>query len=360
VTRSVALGLDQFFRPQPGGIATYVRGLVHGLAGLADPSLHLVGVGARGTPVLDITDLELERRDAPLPVALLTRAWSRWSVGVPATCDVVHATSVAGPFGGGTRGAVHSVAVHDLLWRDEPAASTPRGVRFHEARLQLIKRREGLRVITTSPGLDARLASEGVDPGRLHPSRLGVDDAGAPCANASAVRALLAARGVEGPFTLYAGTREPRKNLERLAAAHRRAYADHRDLGPLVLVGPAGWGAAAPEDAVALGSLNRDVLRGLYRDAAVVAYVPRAEGFGLPPVEALALGTRVVASTTTPSVAHNDEAVRVDPLDVDAIAAGLVAALTRDDGPASRERRRASVADLTWRNVALDHLAAWR
>ncbi len=360
MTRTVALGLDQLYRPQPGGIATYVRGLVHGLAELTDPTLRLVGVAPRGTPAHDLADVELERRTAPLPVALLTRAWARWPLGVPATSDVVHATSVAGPFGGGVRGAVHSVALHDLLWRDEPGASTARGVRFHEARLQLIKRREDLRVITTSPGLDSRLVAEGLDPERLHASRLGVDDADAPCADAAAVRALLAAHGVEGPFTLYAGTREPRKNLDRLAAAHERARRDHPDLGPLVLVGPEGWGVVAPSRAVVLGTLARDLLRGLYRDAAVVAYVPRAEGFGLPPVEALGLGTRVVASTRTPSVAHNEEAVLVDALDVDAIADGLVTALARDDAPAARARRRASVADLTWHNVALDHLAAWR
>lgn len=359
MTRTVALGLDQFYRPQPGGIATYVRGLVHGLVGLADPSLHLVGVGARGAPVHALDDLELERRAAPLTVGALTRAWAHWPLGVPRESDVVHATSVAGPFGGGRRGAVHAVALHDLLWRDEPTASTRHGVRFHEARLQMVRRRGDLRVVTTAPGLDARLAAEGFEAHRLHPSRLGVDDPDAPSAEVATVRSLLGAHGVEGPFTLYAGTREPRKNLARLAEAHARASSAHRDLGPLVLVGPEGWGGETPADAVVLGLVDRDVLRGLYRDATLVVYVPRAEGFGLPPVEALSQGTRVVASTTTPSVAANDEVVRVDPLDVDAIAEGLVAALAQDDGPAARARRRASVADLTWRNVALDHLEAW-
>jgi hypothetical protein len=52
--------------------------------------------------------------------------------------------------------------------------------------------------------------------------------------------------------------------------------------------------------------------------------------------------------------------VRVDPLDVHAIAHGLLAAVTLGDDADSRSRRQASVADLTWRNVALDHLAAWQ
>jgi len=111
---------------------------------------------------------------------------------------------------------------------------------------------------------------------------------------------------------------------------------------------------------LAYDTVGADGYTVIYRDATVVAYVPRAEGWGLPPVEALAQGSRVVASVTTPSVIENDEVVLVDPLDVDAIARGLLAAVAAPDDEPARARRRASVADLTWRNVALDHLAGWR
>ena len=43
MTRAVSITLDQFYRPQPGGIATYVRGLVRGLASLDDDSLTVHG-----------------------------------------------------------------------------------------------------------------------------------------------------------------------------------------------------------------------------------------------------------------------------------------------------------------------------
>jgi glycosyltransferase involved in cell wall biosynthesis len=174
------------------------------------------------------------------------------------------------------------------------------------------------------------------------------------------VRELLGEHGVKGPFTLYVGTREPRKNLERLVTAHREARATHPELGPLVVVGPSGWGGVDLPDAVVLGLVSRAMLKGLYRAATLFAYVPRAEGWGLPPMEALHEGCRVVASATTPSAASNPEVVLVDPLDVSSIAAGLVRALALDDDDAATSRRRASVADLTWRNVALDHVASWR
>jgi glycosyltransferase involved in cell wall biosynthesis len=357
VTRTVSISLDQFYRPQPGGIATYVRGLVGGLDSLQD-DLRLIGVAPKGSPTQDLSDLALKTVTTMVPVDVLTRVWAKWPLGVPAFSDVVHATSVAGPYAGGVRQAVHSVALHDLLWRDEPSASTPHGIKFHEHRLQMLKRRYDVRVITTAPGLAQRLIAEGFATDRVHESRLGVGDATSADSEGQ-VRAFLAEFGVHGPFTLYAGTREPRKNLGRLLAAHASARARNPELGVLVFVGPSGWGEEEGGDAVVLGLVARSMLKGLYRDAAVVAYVPRAEGWGLPPVEALHEGARVVASTTTPSVAANEEVVLVDPLDVDAIAAGLLRALSLGTDENVRARRRDTVAALTWKNVALDHLAAW-
>jgi glycosyltransferase involved in cell wall biosynthesis len=357
--RTITISVDQLYRRQPGGIGTYVRGLAQGLASLDEP-IDLVGLGPRGDVPAEVTSLPLRLRPAPLPLNVLTRVWLLLALGVPRDSAVVHATSMAGPFGGGATNAIHSVALHDLMWRDEPAASTRAGIKFHEERLQLIIRREDLRVLTTSPGLGERLTSLGVADSRIRMVRLGVDDATQGASQPETVRELLEAHGVNGPFTLYAGTREPRKNLERLIEAHRTARARNAELGPLVLVGPPGWGDVGTSDAVVLGMVERATLLGLYRDATVLAYVPRAEGWGLPPVEALHAGTRVVASSTTPSVLGNDTVVRVDPLDVASIARGLLDALGQETDQKAIEARRASVAALTWRNAALDHLAGWQ
>ncbi len=355
----LALTVDQLYRPSPGGIATYVRGLVAGLAQLDTAGFDVVGLTPRGTPPPAVAELGVRLASAGLPLAPLTQLWARRPLGVPRDAAVVHATTLAGPFGGGARGARHSVALHDLLWRDEAASTTRQGIRFHEARLRLLARRDDVRVVTTSPLLEDRLVAEGFDRSRLTRVRLGVDE-DATAAPRHEIVDLLAGHGVSGPYTLYAGTREPRKNLATLVAAHRAARARHAELGPLVLVGPAGWGDDDTGDAVVLGVLGRALLRGLYRDAAVVAYVARAEGWGLPPVEALAAGARVVASANTPSVASNATVVHVDPLDVASVAEGLAHALEQGLDDESASARRASVADLTWRQCAQDHLAAWR
>jgi glycosyltransferase involved in cell wall biosynthesis len=359
VPRTLTLSIDQLYRRQPGGIATYVRGLVLGLRQV-DHDLDVLALAPRGEAPLEARELSLSLVTAPLTVEPLTRLWRYRAIGVPRQSNIVHATSMAGPYGGGVVGAVHSVAMHDVLWRDEPNASTSRGVRFHENRLQLLKRRDDLRIFTSSPGLRERLIAEGIDATRVHAVRLGVDDGGVEAADARVVHELLAQHVVSGPFTLYVGTREPRKNLARLIDAHREARGANSDLGPLVVVGPAGWGGVDTGDATVLGSVARDVLKGLYREATVVAYVARAEGWGLPPVEALHAGTRVVASTSTPSVANNPEVIRVDPLDVASIAQGLLRALEMDDNETGAAQRRDSVATLTWANSALDHLAGWQ
>ena len=356
----ITFSVDQLYRPQPGGIGTYVRGLALGLASLADPALHVSGLAPRSRVPGEVTALPLDLVTAALPLGVLTRVWPHWAVGVPRDAEIVHATSMAGPFGGGARAAVHSVAMHDLLWRDEPSASTSSGISFHEQRLALITRRSDLRVFTSSPALKGRLVELGIDEARIYRVRLGVDDDLVEAHSPDEVARLLAGAGVAGPFTLYAGTREPRKNLERLIAAHRIARALDADLGPLVLCGPSGWGEVPTGDAVTLGLVGRTALKGLVRDATVVAYVARAEGWGLPPVEALHAGTRVVVSLSTPSVADNPEVVPVDPLDVEDIARGLVQSLSLANDAPARARRRASVAHLTWRNAALDHLEGWR
>ena len=351
----VVVSIDQLFRPSPGGIASYVRGLLQGLRDLGG-ELDVRALAPRGG--LDAS-LGVPQLHAPLPAQLLTRAWALAPLGVPVDADVVHATTLAGPFGGGRRGAVHSVALHDLLWRDQPETTTRRGIRFHETRLRRVLGRASLRLFTTAPGLDQRLADLGVAPERLHPVRLGVDD-DTPVADAGAVRELLGAHGVAGPYTLYVGTREPRKNLGRLATAHAVARSRAEALGTLVIVGPTGWGEVDTAQARVLGPQSRSMLKALVRDAAVCAYVPLAEGFGLPPGEALVAGTRVVVSRDVPSVLDNAEVVRVDPLDVESIANGLERALGLEDDALARARRSASVGEYTWANCARDHLAGWR
>ncbi len=150
------------------------------------------------------------------------------------------------------------------------------------------------------------------------------------------------------PFILYAGNIKPHKNLERLIDAFYRLRRDGLDIR-LLIIGDEISKYPNLRRAVHryqlhkyvrfLGYVPDDMLAVLYRLAGVFAFPSLYEGFGLPPLEAMASGTPVVTSNVSslPEVV-GDAAVLIDPHDPDAIADGLRRVLT---DPALREDLRA-------------------
>jgi len=347
---------EQLRRAVPGGIGTYTEGLVKGLRALGPdaPEVTLYASRPPSTgpdPVAALHRLEC----SPLPHRLLVWAWDRELAGPPNGPDVVHATSLATPPPGDRP---MSVMVHDLAWRHHPEAFPARGRRWHEAALARALARARVLVVPSAP-VAADVVAAGAPAGRVEVVEEGCDHLAPPDDDAAGT--LLKRLGVNGPFLLTVSTLEPRKNLARLVAAYTAARPRLPDAWPLVVVGPSGWGGGAgalPTPGVALaGTVDPGVVSALYRRARALAYVPLHEGFGLPPVEAMSVGTPVVASPV-PSTAG--AALQVDPADVDAIAAALVQVAT-DDGCRAElvdaGRRRA--AALTWAEAARRHVEVW-
>jgi glycosyltransferase involved in cell wall biosynthesis len=161
-----------------------------------------------------------------------------------------------------------------------------------------------------------------------------------------------------GDYVLAVSTLEPRKNLPRLVEGYRRAGLDGL---PLLVAGAAGWGAVRVEgDGVRwLGEVQDEELARLYRGARAVAYVSLYEGFGLPVLEAMACGAPVVAARNDALVEiSGGAAVLVDPLDPDAIAAGLHEAIDRHEELRPLGLARARVFD--WHKVARETVAVYR
>lgn len=135
--------------------------------------------------------------------------------------------------------------------------------------------------------------------------------------------------GPEGDYILYAGTIEPRKGLDILISAWQSLP------GPrprLVLCGSEGWRVPVPEGVERTGYVDRTRLRDLYRGALLFVYPSRYEGFGMPPLEALACGAPVVATRTgaIPDFA-GDAAILVEPGDGSQLRGAMVRVL-RDAG----------------------------
>jgi glycosyltransferase involved in cell wall biosynthesis len=115
---------------------------------------------------------------------------------------------------------------------------------------------------------------------------------------AAASESELAARGVHGPFLLYAGGFTRRKNVRSLLTAWQGIAAQYPDL-TLALVGPAEplaaiVGESAPPRVVVVGYLDHAILRNWMKASVALVFPSIYEGFGLPPLEAMALGVPVI------------------------------------------------------------------
>ncbi len=349
---------EQLFGPVPGGIGRYVGALAHHLDAEATARGGAVRWLVARHPAARIAAAGLppERTHAlAWPGRLATRTWAelrrpRLPARLARELDLVHATSAAVP---PTRGRPLVATLHDLAFRHFPEAYPAGGRRFHELATRIAVA-EAARVLVPSAATAADLADlYGLEPTRVAVTPLGADPPPTP-PDPEPARAALERLGVPGPFLLAVGTLEPRKNLARLVAAFAEAAAELPE-HHLVVVGPAGWGAAVPAEAVPprvalAGQVDEPALHGLYAAADGLAYPSLYEGFGLPVVEAMAHGVPVLTSdrSSLPEVA-GDAALLVDPLDVPAIAKGLVELVS---DRALRERLAAAgprrAAAFTW------------
>lgn len=168
--------------------------------------------------------------------------------------------------------------------------------------------------------------------------------------------------GIPGPFALAVGTLEPRKNLARLIEAWKLASPSLPGWR-LVLAGPTGWGPELPETAgvMPIGRVADEMLPGLMAAAGIFCYPSLYEGFGLPPLEAMATKTAVLAGRYSAADEVLDEgALLVSPLDTDALAAGLVTLSNPAEARALSFAGRAQAARFTWQGAARRTLEAYR
>jgi O-antigen biosynthesis alpha-1,3-rhamnosyltransferase len=187
-----------------------------------------------------------------------------------------------------------------------------------------------------------------------------------------AIKPVLNRLGLPASYLLHVGTIEPRKNLLRLLQAYTSLPGSLREKCPLLLVG--GWGWSSRETAtyfhdearhngvLHLGYAGNDDLPALYNGARALVCPSLYEGFGLPPLEMLACGGAVLASTAD-AVAEivGGRAHLIDPLDGDGWRSAMARLIADDEWRAELRRGAvATAAPFTWDRCAAETLALYR
>lgn len=313
-----------------GGVATYIRELLHALplAVAAD----LVAVTDVDAGRLLPAQVGLRRRP---PVRGVARALMGGLWLGPA--DLVHGLDVDLP----VLGRMPKVAtVHDLAVFDVPDAF-PRRRTFGEQLLvrQALRRADAIIAVSSFTaerirhwtGRQAVVVPEAPASTLRPPSSDDVDD--------PRRRYRLPER-----FVLHVGNRDHRKDLHQLAWACQQVGV------PLVTTGGSLFGAQLPAQVMAIGRVSDRDLPILYGAATVVGYLSRYEGFGLPPLEAMACGAAVVTSpvpAVTEWVTDGSRIVSIE--DPDALVVALRELLgDHDQRQELAERGRAKVGQLSW------------
>lgn len=256
--------------------------------------------------------------------------WAPWNCGLPWPCAVPSVLTVHDVIPLRHRGEFGS-----RLWR-------------WSYRLGLgLSLRAATRIVAVSEATRQDLAARcGVDPARVTVVRHGVEPRFSPQARPDD-----AGFGLTGRVVLYVGGCEPRKNLATLLAAFDR-LADHPRLGDVTLALTGERERLDPRAAEVLATMRHadrvqllgyvpdERLPELYRRASVFAFPTLEEGFGFPPLEALACGVPVVASgvDSLPEVV-GQAATLVDPASVEAVAAAITDVLTDPRRAAEMSRR---------------------
>ncbi|HXQ90958.1 MAG TPA: glycosyltransferase family 1 protein [Acidimicrobiales bacterium] len=326
--------------PGGSGVQTYIVELLGALVGEVDAEM-VASVRAGAADLLPPAVTPIVRNPGHGVRALLTEARGL------GPASLVHGLDVHIPArpGAPTVATVHDLAVYDVPW-----AFTRRwALRERAAIAHAARRADALVAVSsfTAERLRHRFGREATVVPEA-PSRDMVP------ATASELADVRRTYELPGTFVLCVATIEPRKDVATLAAACGDAGV------PLVIAGAPK--AAAPEGARLLGYVPRPHLPALYGAATVVAYPSIYEGFGLPPVEAMACGAPVVAFRIPPlEESLGEAAVLTAPGDVAELAEAL-RALVGDD-----ERRAhlvgagtARAATLSWSATAAKTAALYR
>ncbi len=351
------------------GIGTYIRNLVHELAEI-DPATEYVLFARPG----DLTEIAATGRNVR-GIAEPARPYSFGEqLRLPLACRRAHADLFHAPhyvlpplITGPT-----VVTIHDCIHLRFPQYLPSRAAWVYAHAMIRLAARKATRILTVSEASKRDILHyTGVRADKVVVVHNGLDARFATPPDAEALERVRQRFDLGHPFVLYVGNIKPHKNLERLIEGFALARAGGPDDLRLVLIGDEISKYPALRQSVHRHRLDKHVryfgfqpaatLVAFYRLARAFVFPSLYEGFGLPPLEAMANLTPVVTSnlSSLPEVV-GDAAVLVDPYDSQSIADGIHRAVT--DEPLRQaliERGRLRAQTFSWRHAAERTLAVY-
>ena len=355
---------------QQGGNETYIRNLITALAELDSENrytLYFSVAGAAEVWCHQHANFTVRLLPPPTPLVRVPIALAYELRRRPV--DVLHVQYTAPPF----CPAPVVTTIHDLAFEHLPETFTRRG----KAQLRLTVRRTARRaahILTVSEYSRQDISKTYcIAPDKITVTHNGCEGQFTSFGAAHETEAIKQKFGITKDYLLAVGSLQPRKNLVRLL----RAYAKLREQQPdfqlqLVLVGRQLWlyqeilreikQQSFADDVIVTNYVNDEDLPALYRSAVALVYPSLFEGFGLPPLEAMACGTPVITSNTSslPEVV-GQAALLIDPYDEAAIAQAIWQ-IVRDSSLRQR-LRQAGIEQaklFTWQATAEKTLAVYR
>lgn len=361
---------------QGAGIGRYTRSLVKALAEIDSQNEYVLFYTYSGRQKPDwpfanhpnFTEKAVSVSDRTLAIL-----WYRLNVPLPVNLiignvSVYHATDFVLP---PLRGTAGIVTVHDLSFILFPDHADAGLVRYLERAVPPSVRRARLVLADSENTRNDLVCLMDARPESVQVLYAGVDRRFATLDEAEheAARSRLS---LSFPFILSVGTIERRKNLARLVRAYGRLRSANPHVPKLVIAGRRGWlfedvfeaveELGLTSDVLFIGHVDDRDLPALYSLAEAFVYPSIYEGFGLPPLEAMACGTPVVASNSSslPEVL-GDAALTVPPTDTDALANALERVLSDEALRAElRAKGFAQAARFTWEASAAQLLDVYR
>jgi glycosyltransferase involved in cell wall biosynthesis len=260
------------------------------------------------------------------------------------------------------------VTIHDLSLLLHSEVHEPRLVQRARWRLPLMAKAAS-KIITPSNSVKTEVC----EAFEVNPDKVAVTpEAPRPAFKRRDDPELLRRLGIDREFVLFVGTIEPRKNLRRLVDAFDQVLHATSLSARLVIAGGQGWlmddfassirQKGLEENVCLTGYLRDEDLCTLYSSCAMFVYPSLYEGFGLPPLEAMACGAPVITSRIPSLMETVGSAARlVDPNDVDDLARAMIEMLSHEHVRQHyAELGRNQIKKFSWEQTALKTLDVYR